>query len=1106
MLRLIEGGFYYDAKGSMTRDILSLVNQKKPCLLVVPEQQRLTAEREMVKLLPAFAPLCFEVTNFSRFANGAFRTLGGVSKEHVDRTKRMLVMWQTLSVLSPALYMSKGRREINTGIVDKAVSAVVKMQSASVESEDLAQLLSDERLSNNRRLCGKVSDLSMIMSLYKKTLKEKYNETGDDVSLLASALTENPDYLADTDIFFEGFTSFTEPQYKLIGILAKRARVHILLTLPKLFRDSVEYAETALAEKRLKSIAKKANTEIQICRVDAPGVSDGGILRGVGEILWQSFLSIDYDSYGESAKEALRVFEAKSPYDACEFIGADIRRRVMNGARYRDFAIICRDTEEYSGILASSLSSYNVPAFISESRDIADFEAVKLINSAYKAILHDFEAQDVLAYAKCSICGISRDACDEFEEYIYTWQLNKKRFTDGILWNMSPRGLTAVSEADRDALVRINETRRSVIEPLVRLLEQSRDCTTVFEFANALYSFLTSISLESALQKQSEELLRIGEESLSEDTGRLWKIICDSLDTLVDTVGELKTSKEGFLSLLSIAFSSAKISKIPAHSDEVTIGSADMIRLCDKKHVYLLGVNSGEFPRQIKDNAYFSEREKLTLSEMGLSLMPENELEYSRELFSFSRAFSYAEESVTLIYSKAMRDFSKCERAPIIDRICEICEKKLKIQKISDMSALDFIYTHRSALLSLGKLSSCEYESLKPHLKESVTARLLEIADTKIENNNLKLSAETVGSIYKGDIGLSQSRLERYNSCPLSYFCSYNLGLKTGERAKFDARNIGSFIHSILENFFREVKERKIDLKTLDKSDVARMVNHHAQSYVKSISALDTAISTARTEVMINRLTAGALPVVEGLCAEFRDCDYVPTYFELDIGKSKTEISPSAVKYTSESGRNVYVAGVIDRVDTFKSDGDVYVRVVDYKTGQKEFSPSDIDEGENLQMFLYLKAVCDTKNEKFREDIGVAKDGKLIPAGVIYVKTDLSDISIPTPDEALAYAAFHKKQTRKGMLLDDQKSIDAMNKGYIPVRYTKDNEPDKRTAKNLYTLDGWSELSRRVEDSVLRICRDMESGNISSAPKKSAKRSPCEYCQYKPICRHPSVK
>ncbi len=1100
MIRLIEGGFYSDVKGKILAEIKAITENKKQCFLIVPEQQTLLSEGEMAKELPSFAPLFFEATNFTRFANTVFRNLGGVAKEFIDRTKRMLIMWQTLSTLSPALNMTEKSKEINTGMVDKAISAMVKMQSASIEAENLNEVLNSKILASNNRLKAKIKDLSLIMTLYKKTLKEKYDVAFDELTTLCLALEEKPDYLRDCEIFIEGFTSFTEPQYKLISTLAKRAKVNVALTIPKLLSDSPEYTEAKLSRERIKQIAKRANIEIKLTRVDGIRQGVSPAIYEIGSLLWHSFSSVDYSAYSEEEKNAVRIFEGKSPYEACQFIGADIKRRVMKGARYSDFAIIARDANDYAGILTSTLSSYEVPHFISKSKDASSFEAVKLINSAYRVIFGDFARDDVISYTKCSLCGISREACDEFEEYTYKWDITKRRFYDGLLWNMSPRGLEVSDEGDREILLSIDATKKAVITPLTDFKEAISKCENAKEHSLALFEFMQKIGLEKAIKRQSEELFQIGEVSLSEDNERLWKVICDCLDTICDTVGDLPCTKEGYLNLLTIAFSSAKLSKIPAYLDEVTIGSADMIRLSGKRHVYIIGVNSGEFPRNVGDGAYFTEREKLTLSNLGLSITPENEIEYAKELFAFSRAFSYAGESVTLIYNNTKQDFSKSERSQIIDRIVEICGGELKVQSISDLPVGDLIYTKKSALLALNRMKQADFDSISTLFCGVDESRLISQINQSIENSQLSLSKESLDEIYPSALRLSQSRLEKYNNCPFAYFCEYNLGLKAVEKAKFDARNIGSFIHSILENFFKEVKESNLNIGEITAERKKEMVFRHAKNYLDAVMN-DGLGDAARAEVMLNRLTRASLPVIDGLCREFEGSSYIPTYFELQIGKSKSDNSPAPLSYKTASGREVYVAGIIDRVDTFKSGEDVYVRVADYKTGQKEFKPSDLDEGENLQMFLYLRAICDTKNEKFRRDIGVSENGRLIPAGVIYVKTDLGDITISTPDEDEALKAFNKKQSRKGMLLDDAVSINAMHKDYIPVKYTSNGEVTKATSDNLYTYEEWEDISKRVEKSVCKIADGMQSGIINSTPKTKKNQSPCDYCNYKMICR-----
>jgi len=196
------------------------------------------------------------------------------------------------------------------------------------------------------------------------------------------------------------------------------------------------------------------------------------------------------------------------------------------------------------------------------------------------------------------------------------------------------------------------------------------------------------------------------------------------------------------------------------------------------------------------------------------------------------------------------------------------------------------------------------------------------------------------------------------------------------------------------------------------------------------------------------------------------------------------------------------IKGSVDRVDTYKFGGDVYVRVADYKTGQKAFKPKDLEKGKNLQMFLYLAAVIDTKNNALRHDIGVTENGRLIPAGVIYVKSDLTDVKISHSSAEDEIRAVKADQKRQGMLLDDSVSISAMNTDFLPIKIKNDGSYYKGSEDFLYSEEGWKTLRSTVEDSVKRVSKKMRSGNISAEPMIENRTSPCAYCKFKSFCRN----
>ena len=1090
MLKIIEGGFSSLAYGEMKSEILRLTKDGRRVFLIVPEQQTVNAEKEMAEFLPDSAPLFFEVTNFTRFANTAYRALGGIAAEYADQATEALIMWKTLTELSPFLYMTDGREEINTGLVEKALSAVSEMKSIGAHPDELLALTENQEVKANTRLSRKLSDISKIMTLYKKLLEEKYASAKDECEKLSAKLNEHPDAFSGAYFFISGFTSFTEPQYDVIAELMKRAELSVHLTVSKAEYDSFEFSEIITTKEKLLGAANKLSIDKKLIRPDALDPRKSPLLCEVQRLLWKNSGKISKDDLNECHR--IRIFEASDPYEEFSFIASDIRRRVMAGASFGDFAIVTRDADSYSGIINSTLTKACVPHFISIRKNLSSYEAIKLIYTAISSVCTNFKREDVISYAKCRLSGISPDACDEFELYSETWQISGDRFSDGIFWNMNPSGYS-LSDGDKtsEILRRIDETRHTVIDPLTSLKENFDASETVRDYAEALVKFLTSLSVEERLYEKCAELSALCENEAAEENGRLWEIIISSLDTLVITLGETRIDVRGFESLLKILLSSADIGKIPSFFDTVTVGSADMIRLSNKKHIYLAGVNQGEFPKTPKDSSYFTERDRMLLFSLGIQTAQGSDVASARELFFFSRAFGAADEDITLIYSVRNEAFGGAKRAEVIDRISDILHGAVKPCKISELSISDRIYYPDAALDEIGN------SQVEMALKSAGYDRELIISKGEITNNSLRIDKTALEVMYPADLALTQTRIDTYVGCPFAYFLRYNLKLSENERAEFDARNIGTFIHAILENFFAELRINGKAAGDISEDEKEKLVSRAAKKYLATLS-IDSVSASKRTNIMLDRLCRTAKPVIDGLCEELRDCSFVPEFFELKIGGDEAGL-PSPAAFSSDDGGRVSVYGSIDRVDIYKSGDDVYVRVIDYKTGSKTFSPSDLDEGKNLQMFLYLKAIVETDNKEFSRRLGVEDGGRIIPAGVIYVKTDMSDVTVPHPDKEAAEEAFKQKQQRRGMLLDDEISLSAMNKKYVPVKFKKDGTPDARSEKLLYSYDGWGELNGKISEKVREISSEMKRGNISLTSKKSD--TPCDYCKFKPVCR-----
>ena len=1088
MLEIITGSFTSPTQEYITDKIKSLVGAKKSSFLIVPEQHTLSCEKEMSQILPSDAPLYFEATNFTRFANTVFRTLGGVASEHSDRTRRALVMWDVLAELQPFMRVLSVKNGVTAGLVNKAIAALNEAESFGIGADmlDGAAKLAREK---NSRLADKLSDLSLVSSLYKKLLLEKYNDTGDELSALAQALEENPDFLVGAKIFIEGFTSFTEPQYKIIGLLIKRADVCLSLTISRNLEEAFEYTETRLAKSRLTRLSAKLGVEAKITRLEGANDTKSPFLREATKLLWRTGALLSEEPDG-----TLRIFEAKTPYEECTFVAEDIKRRVIEGAKYSDFAIIARHAESYVGTLDDALKKSAIPHFFSKPAKIGSYEAIKHIITAISTVETGFNREDIISYMKSGFSGVSREACDEFELYSETWQLNGKRFSDGEIWSMRPEGYTVrLSENSFEKLARINETREKVTLPLINLSEKFEKAKTVRDFATALFEFISETELEEKISVRSRELLRLGETDAAEENEALFAIICDSLDTLVLASGDKEATVFSFRERLELVFGEAKIGRIPSFKEKVTVGSADSIRI-NVPHIYIIGANSGEFPEVPSDSAFFGDKEKLELKNYGIEMEASSEYDYARELFYFSRAFSSAREGVTLLYSSSDFSFKSAKPSEPVLKILKLCDEKLKVKKISEL-ALDERVFSESVALSL----STESQKLRSALINLGFSEEVLKSEQSVKNDEMFLSKEAAKLMYPDDLHLTQTRIDKFIDCPLAYFCQYKLSLSENEKAEFDARNIGSFIHSILEIFFDTVKRRGVRASDINAAEREKIASGAAEDYLTSLGC--DAARSGRENFSLERLKTMAYPVIDELCNELSNSSFEPAFFELKIEKGKKG-SPSASEFSLPDGSVTRVFGSIDRVDTYEKGGNVYVRVIDYKTGSKEFSPEDLDEGRNLQMFLYLKSIVESKDEEFLAKIGVKEDGKLIPAGVIYIKTDVGDVKINHSSKDEALSAFKKNQGREGMILNDEISLSAMNKDYLPVSFKKDGSPTAYTEKYLYSEADWENMLKKIQEAVIKVSSEMKSGTITARPMKNKRTSPCSYCKFKPLCRN----
>lgn len=1098
MLKLLEGGFFSNDHETIKNEIKVLSAEGRRAILIVPEQQTVSAEREMIDTLPPSASVTFEVTNFTRLANTVFRALGGLAKESADSSKRALIMWRVLTELKPTL--ETVGREINAGTVSRMLTAIKQLRSVAVTPSELLDAAKEIRergdALTDKRLLSKIEDAAKIMTLYIKLLTERFSDGDEDISVAANKLSTSGSFLSDTAIYVDGFASFTEPQYRMIEALIGITDVTISLTLPKAASGAFEYTEIQGAHTKLMKLAG-GNAEVR--RTDVTTNAPNPLIADIVSLLFRTTGKVDEDFLEH--RDFLTVCEAETPYEECDFVAQDIKKRVMGGGKYSDFGIIARNMSAYEGILDLSFAKAGVPLFLSTRSDIECYEAIKLIYSAYAAIVSGYARQDVMTYAKCSLSGVPDNLVDELELYCECWQITGSRFTDGVTWNMNPDGFTSRKrEGTDEKLLRIDETRNMIVGRLTELECAINDAVTVRDHAEALVGFLTSLDLERKLEQKAKDPIQ---KTGGKDPSGVWKLICNSLDSLVETLGDTECTADTFVNLLKITFSEASLGRIPTFAEQVTAGSADSVRLYGKKHIYIIGATYGAFPAKVDDDSFFTDKDRRAISDCGVRMPEDTEARSAREFYYVLRALSYARGGITLTYPALDTAFKAGVPSEIIGRIEELTGGAISPIRLSSLSSAERVYSAEYALEHLSP-SDPDADNIREALRLSGSGARLRVSEGSIRNIGLRLSRESTSRLYGDSIPLSQTNIDSFISCPMSYFCKYDLKLSANERAEFGAANIGSFIHGIIENFFIRLKALGKGVSELDDDERFKIIEEVAEAYAEGFFEY-ASVTSARIKSTVKKLCRMAKPIIDSLCDEFADCKYEPIFFELGIERESDKL-PTAPIFNTPEGQEVYIRGKMDRLDAFRHGDDVYLRVIDYKTGSKSFSLKDIESGQNLQMFLYLKAVTETGSEGFRSRLGLGEGGKIIPAGVIYVKTAIDESTVKHNDGALAMDAVKKKQARLGMLLDDPVSIAAMNPDYIPIKIGNEGEVDKSSLDKVYSLDGWERINETIEAVVLGIAKRMTSGEIDAAPlRKGGKTTACKYCSYKAVCRNANI-
>ncbi len=1090
--------YIYGAPGSgktytMLNYLKSDVSRGKKAFFIVPEQETVAVERAILTLLPHTAQMNIEVLNFSRLCNTVFRKFGGISYNFAIKPLKSLVMWNTLRELSPMLEEYNAGDASDLSLSQEMLSAVSELKAYCITPEALDKIC--KKLDISSPIYKKMRDISLIYSAYTAQLSEHFSDSSDDISRATDLLRENC-FFGGANIYIDSFAGFTKQELLLIKRISEQCD-DIYISLPikspndiSVHTESLRYTATQLK----KLLCGEQFDEIYLIGNHR---TKSDALKYLSDNLW----CFDASSFDSDTNGAISVIECETPYSEAECVAQEICRSVRNGNKYGDIAIILRNAEKYRGILDVILSKYEIPFFFSEKTDFMTKPLTKYLFSALKIKENGWRAADVIAYLKSGFSGIDPFDVDIFEDYITTWNIHGNRFFESE-WTMNPDGYknTFTARGER-ILARANDVKSKLVPTLSLYFTRLDASVNVREMCEATLSFLKDSDITQKVRELCQKSLEQGGRRAAEEDTRLYSLTLSILYDLSNIFGDRSFTFSEFSTALTLMLSESEIGSIPTSADEVTVGSASMLRASGIKHAVIMGLNEGEFPAAVKDSRIFGDTDKKILEELGMSLSADVASKTSEELFFALRAVCAPSEKLTLTYSALSSDGSSQRQSIVIGRIkrlfptLTIDSDKLhpKTDKIWNTSLLKEVYP---------SLRNSGGERLIELFEDTEEANaFLERLSIPVSNTECTVSEEITDKIFGERISMTPSRLEKYVMCGFDYYCTNILRLRESKKAAFQLNDIGSFIHNILEKFMREISaEGKLNLSISD-DEISEILEKTVENYLLNMLGEDYSVSN-RTRHLFLRLNRLSFMVAKNLLDEFRHSDFYPSFFELKVGMGEDGIR--AIEFELNDGRKVCLCGIADRVDTYKKDGNVYIRVVDYKTGSKEFSIDDLKHGLNTQLLIYLFSICYAQSDSKKEELGAEAGGSIIPAGIQYLSSNAPIVSL---DEYCANDEIENliqdKFTRSGLLTSDPDILRAINHNLDPKIISKVKKCDDGTltGKNIVGAEQFDELYSLLEDAVTSVAYDLTGGKANAKPLRKGQQSPCRFCKMKSICR-----
>lgn len=1100
------------------KENLESLEEDNKLIYLVPEQFTLQADRNLVEVVGEKGLQKVQVLSFTRLAYVVLSEIGGITRTHMNSSGKNMLVYKIIEEVKDELkvFSRAGKQQ---GFINIISELITELKRYDVNPDILNMIYN--KIPEEEPLSGKLQDINLIFSRFDSYLHKKYIDTEDQLLMLIDKLDDYKN-LQKTEIWIDEFSTFTPIQYKVIEKLLKKSqKVNITLTTDclqnKASNDNTDiFSSIKNTEEKLLKLAEYNSIlyEKPICLDSKEAIRFKGNLAL--NHLERNFFSFPYKPFIEKT-ESIKIFKALNMYSEIQNVAREIIKLCRDRKlRFKEIAVVTRDLQSYEKLIQVIFSEYDIPHFVDRRRDINSNPLIILLNSVLEIFTKNWSYEAMFRYLKTGLVNLERDDVDIIENYVLSNGIRGKKWAEEK-WNYGINYTYENTEAEEEKLTKINEVKNIITAPLFNLSKKIKGKKAVKDICLALYEFLTEIQADEKVEQWVIEFKKSSELDIANEYSQVWNIVIELLDQMVEVLGEEEVKLEEFVKILTTGINDYDIGVIPPSLDQVLIGDIERVKSHEVSAVFIVGVNDGVFPKASAEEGILNDRDREYLKNLGIEMAADTKEQAFEEQYLIYRSLSIAGKNLKISYPIANFEGKSLRPSFIISRLKKLFpqvkeesdilnseDEKSEVEKITNepSSFNELIAAIRNEVEGKA-ISSVWWDAYRWYVKKVEWKERCERAFAGLIYNNQveHVNSSKIKSLYGVPLKLSISRLEKYVECPFAYYVQY--GLKASDRKiyEFNMPELGTFIHEVLDDFSVVLDKEKLSFRELEDNWTKDAISILVDEKIKEKTGF-ILNSSPRYKYMGMRLKRILTRAVDIISEQIKMSSFNPVGHEIEFGV-KGDYPPISISLPS--GDKIELIGRIDRVDEFETEEGTYIRIVDYKSGNKSFKLSDVYYGLQLQLLVYLDAIL-TNKEKYLEK-GV------FPGAILYFKVDDPIISSEgeLPSEIIEKKIL-KELKMRGLLLKDIKIIKEMDReldnGYslvIPAQIVRGNEIGDKTSGA--TLEQFELLRKYVRKIVVNLCEDMLKGNISIIPYKKKKNTPCEHCKFAAICQFdPSIK